>query len=220
MSPGSGIRSDELPAALLAVLRDLRRADVRGVVKSAIGELVARRALVLEAGDGSRRGRGSRRGLTIALGPASAGNEELMRLVAGMVAAALQGRAAIPEPRQELSAVARRLARQPQLRRRVLHAAFADLEQAGLLIGEERRALGLFRRSVLVRTAAGEAVLRSARGVRRVRAAADGGGGTSSDAGQAGAHRDEQWDRDFDSSFDSGFDSGGGGGDGGGGGGE
>lgn len=218
---------------LILALRKLDQADGKALLKLAIKELIALRVLAVETVEERRRMRGPRRRLVLVDGPAPMPPGHLLAGVAEMVASAptevADGRVA-----RDLGEVARHLAAHPKVRRRVVEVALAELAAAGLVTTGERRVLGVVRRTVHVRTAAGEAELGDDASRRRSGArGVDGGGGTSFHGSEVENHHhsdgafdsgfDSAFDSSFDSSFDSGFssgDGGGGGGDGGGGGGD
>ncbi len=214
--------ADPSPTHLL-VLRRLRRTPAKDLLRTALGELVDGGVLVVEAHEVAR-GRRNERRLVLRDGAAPAPRGGGLARVAAALAAApaevVEGR-----PARDVAAVAGHLARQGGLRREVLSLVLGELEAAGWVATEERRLLGLLRRLVSVRTAAGEGVLAAAGPDQdRRRASSDGAAavGTGGDAGPRDDPRDE-----FDPTFDAGFDGGaasgdggdGGGGDGGGGGG-
>lgn len=227
-----------VPPTLLLALDKLDKADGKALLKSAVKELISRRVLGVEELDEPRRLRRARRRLVLVDGPAPVPAERPLTWVAGMIekapAEVVDGRVV-----RDLAKVAKHLAGQPQVRKVVVGVALTQLADTGLVVMTERKALGMFKRTVHARTPAGDAALAAGAEPRERRRSRDGtdagggyyaagAGGDEHDLGEAfdsnfDSSFDSSFDSAFDSSFDSGFssgDSGGGGGDGGGGGGD
>lgn len=209
--------------ALLLALSDLDRTDGKALVKSAVKELVARRVLTLEALDGQRGSRRPQRRLVLIEGPEPMPQEPLLATVAQLVARVpseiTHGRVV-----RDLALVARHLAREAGVRRELVEVALRELVSAGLARTEERKVLGVVKRTVHVRTPAGEAALSRAARLPRLSDGVTGGEGVYVTGGGDLHEVDDTFDSGSDPSFDSSFDSGagaadGGGGEGGGGGG-
>lgn len=219
---------------LLLVLDRLGRTDHRELARTAVRELVALEVLVLQQRDGGGRP-GSRREPVLLDGPVGWPSSPVLVHVRQQVASA-PSRVEQVRVVRRVEDVAEHLARQPKGRQQLLALALQELAAGGLVRTERRRVLGLFPRTVHVRTPAGEAALLEAR--RRdprqdgaPTAAGWDGTGSPPDRDRDPADSfDDPFDSSFDTSFDAGFDAGsasggsdgggGGGGDGGGGGGD
>lgn len=224
--PGSPV-----PPTLLLALKALGRTDGKALLKSAVKELVARRVLGVETLEQPRRLRRSRTRIVLVDGPEPVPPQHLLSWVAGLVQGA-PTELADGQVVRDLTQVAKHLSRGPLVRKVVVEIALTELVDTGLVVTRERKALGVFKRTIHERTAAGEAALEAGAASRRRRGdGGDAGGGfyALGADGDGGHDIDESFDSSldagFDSSFDSAFDSGfsdggGGGGDGGGGGGD
>lgn len=235
--------------ATLLVLRRLKGADGRSLLKEAVKELITRDVLLVETEEPKRRRRTAKPRLWLYEGAGPVPEDPALRVTLRHVQAApstvRDGRVA-----RELAVVAKHLARDGA-RRAVLDAALADLTAQGLVHEERRRVLGIVPWRKVLRTPEGDDVLVRARErSRRRRAASDAGGApfvpATDGGGSAGdRHRDDHpdldtdldgsldgafdgsfdgafdsaFDQSFDSAFDAGFSDGGGGGGDGGGGG-
>lgn len=196
---------------LLLVLEELGRTDGGALVKRAVKELIARGVFAAETIEVPRRRlRGARQRVVLFDGAASVPSVGVLDTVARMVREAPEEVLGMRVGR-DLAAVARHLARQPDVRRRLPRLALAELVEAGLVVREERRRLVLVRVTVHARTPAGEAVLARGRDGRRRRGAGggDGDAGMHASSGTDGGHDgvDAGWDSSFDTSFDSSFDA-------------
>jgi len=190
---------------LLLALRDLGKSDGKALLKSAVKELIARRVLGADTIEEQRRMRSPKRRLVLVNGPEPIPSERVLRGAAQMIESApselIDGRVV-----RDLKVAAKHLARQPNVRKRAVDTALEELVDAGLVERKERKALGLVKVKVHVRTAAGDAALEADTSRRRRRDSQDDFDG----------ELDSSFDSSFDSAFDSGFssgDSGGGGGD-------
>jgi hypothetical protein len=224
-----------LSDAALIVLRELDRADGKAVLKAAIKELVAADAWRINAQPAKRRRRG-RMTMLLTPGEKRAPREAPLPRVSQLIEAT-PPRAAGGTIR-DLRDVAKDIAKSNRnIRKEIVREVLEDLAEAGLVVREQRRVLGIFPRTRYARTVEGDQRIEeetAQRGERRWRpggasyAGAAAGGYIAAegvdeiqdsdfDAGVDGAF-DSSFDSAFDSSFDSAFDSGfsAGGGDGGG----
>ena len=210
-----------LSAASTLVLRD-GGAPPGEILKLAIKELVLAGTWRIAEGERTRRVRGPEAVTVLIPGDRPPPGRVPLGLAHSLVASGPVERWGAVEGR-EVRTLAKHIAR---TRRRVgselLSRVAVDLNHRGLVEWEQRRRLGVFRRTVMVPTAEGRRVLEQYRDL-------DAGPGlegldardrAGAVAGFAGLDALGGFDHAFDSAFDAGFSDGGGGGGGDGGGGD
>lgn len=202
-----------ISTTLLVALRNLDKTDGRQLLKGGVKELIALRVLEVVTLEEPRRLRSPQRRFLLVDGPEPMPSERLLAAIARMVGSApselSEGRVV-----RDLGVVAEHLASQRDVRDRTRDAALAELAHAGLVATEERRALGIIKRTVHLRTPAGEAALERDASRRRRRASREATGDSYASFGAYGSgdaddshDPEERSDTDLDAALDSSFDA-------------
>lgn len=232
----------KLSAAATLVLREGSKADARDVLKLAIKELILEGTWKLATGERTRRVLGPKAVILLVRGDRPPPGRTPLGLAHSLVSSGQVETLGGVEGR-EVRAVAKSIAKKrPRLRSELIQRVVVDLSNQGLVDWQERRVLGIFRRSRMVPTEAGERALEESRrheaalaalpatkdeadkvlaeaaGLALLAPASVGGidllgGGFD---GVFDSSFGDAFDGAFDSAFDSGFADGGGGGNGGG----